>query len=51
MVIVELAQPKFEDLGNAAKEALQDQLLLLANSEVDKMSDEKENGVILQSFF
>jgi hypothetical protein len=42
---------KFEDLGDATKKALQDRLLLLANNEVDKMSDKRENGVILQKGF
>jgi hypothetical protein len=40
--------PKFEELDDATKEALQYQLLLLANNEVDKMSIKKESGVILQ---
>jgi hypothetical protein len=42
---------KFEDLGDATKQALQDQLLLLANNEVDEMSGKKENGVILKRGF
>jgi hypothetical protein len=43
--------PEFEDIGDATEEALQDRLLLLANNEVDKMSDKRENGVILQKGF
>jgi hypothetical protein len=34
--------PKFEELDHATEEALQYRLLLLANNEVDKMSDKKE---------
>jgi hypothetical protein len=42
---------EFEELDDATEEALQDRLLLLANNEVDKMSNKKENGVILQRGF
>jgi hypothetical protein len=43
--------PEFEDIGEATEEALQDRLLLLAKNEVDEMSDNRENGVMLQKGF
>jgi hypothetical protein len=42
---------EFEDLGDATEEALQDRLFLLANHEVDELSETKENGVMLQRGF
>jgi hypothetical protein len=43
--------PEFDDLGNATEEAVHERLLLLASNEDDKMSDKRENGVILQKGF
>jgi hypothetical protein len=42
---------EFEVLGEAKEEALQDRLFLLVNNEDDKMSDSRENGVIIQKQF
>jgi hypothetical protein len=42
---------EFEDLGDATEEALQDRLSMLANHEVDELSETKENGMMLQRGF